>query len=70
MSIRIIIAIVLSGFLNACTSIGAPPPGERAAMAVCNIGERKVCTGVTGSRLKVDDNVSCTCRLIDDVQQF
>jgi hypothetical protein len=37
---------------------------------VCEIGERKVCTGNTGSRIQLEDSVNCNCRTMDVVQTY
>ena len=70
MSTRIVIAMLFLVLLGACTSAGTPPPGESTAAMVCEVGERKVCTGVTGSRIQLDDSVNCACRLLDEVQSY
>ena len=70
MSTRIIIAMLFPVLLSACTSTGAPPPGEASAAMACEIGERKVCTGITGSRIQLEDSVSCNCRQVDNVQTY
>lgn len=64
-------AALLIGFAG-CTSAGAPPPGDRGPQD-CMVGEQRVCTGATGSRLpqKTDRDVqTCTCEPINNVQQF
>jgi hypothetical protein len=55
-----IIAVVLSVVLAACTSAGAPEPGERALDLLCQDGNLKVCTGNVGSRI-LKENPTCSC---------
>lgn len=55
----VVVAILLCG-LAGCTSAGAPQPGERSEEMFCENGELKVCTGFTGSRIKVERG-TCNC---------
>jgi hypothetical protein len=65
-----LVSIVLCcAILVACTSTGAPEPGERANQINCEVGEQRVCTGMTGSRIKKEEG-TCSCSSDDNIDQF
>jgi hypothetical protein len=61
MQIKLIASIMLFAVLSACTSLGAPLPGQRVMEEQCMDHELRVCTGVLGSRIKTEDYTTCTC---------
>lgn len=69
MNTKLISVVLLGMFLLGCTSTGAPRPGERVSQIQCEVNERYVCTGITGSRLKRETGF-CSCSLIDNIHQF
>lgn len=69
MNIKCLPVAVLAAVAAGCTSTGNPQAGERAAQVVCEVGERRVCTGITGSRIRKESGM-CSCFSIDHVQQF
>ncbi len=60
MRTTIMLATVLLYGLAACTTAGAPEPGERAAEMLCQSSELKVCTGIKGTRIKTERG-TCSC---------
>ena len=58
---RLIFSSILLTVLSACTTAGAPVPGEHGRMEKCLQQEMKVCTGVKGTRIQTEGIVHCTC---------
>lgn len=69
MMTRLIVIAFLGACILGCTSTGAPRPGERVSQIQCEVNERYVCTGITGSRLKKETGF-CSCSLVDNIHQF
>ncbi len=69
MKLRPALTVALCTALVACTSAGAPMPGERAYNVICQPGEQTVCTGVVGSRIKQEEAM-CSCSSIGNIYQY
>ena len=61
--------MALSVALAACTTAGAPAPGERVTEMECEVGEVLVCDENTASRLK-SDRTGCTCWSQSELDQY
>jgi hypothetical protein len=57
---RITILTLMVFAVVGCTTLAAPPPGEKAAQMHCEDGSLKVCTGYVGSKIK-RESPSCSC---------
>jgi hypothetical protein len=57
---KLLMPVILFVVLTACTSAGAPAPGERAEQMFCHAGSLKVCMGNVGSRI-LEEQPTCGC---------
>ncbi len=57
---KLLMPVILLVVLTACTSAGAPAPGERAEQIFCGAGTLKVCMGFVGSRI-LEEQPTCGC---------
>ncbi len=69
MKLRSVSIVLCCAAIAACTSTGAPQPGERANQIICEVGERRVCTGIIGSRIKKETG-TCSCSSVEYIHQF
>jgi len=60
MSTRVIILALAAALVMGCTTTAARAPNEASQALKCDKGELKVCTGLTGSRVK-KENPACSC---------
>ena len=69
MKLSLVSIVICCALMAACTTAGAPQPGERANQIICEVGEQRVCTGISGSRIKKEEG-TCSCSSDDNIDQF
>ena len=69
MKLSLVSIVICCALMAACTSTGAPAPGERANQMFCEVGEQRVCAGITGSRIKKEKG-TCSCSSVENMHQF